>query len=98
MEELKRDKQVRDQAVQPPAVTHPGTVQSTTPHSAALTPVSGTADNVNEDNVITKLTWSEQTELKDQVEGQGDSPVDRPGGNKIRLTQVHKSLRSADTL
>ncbi len=30
-------------------------------------------------------------ELEDKVEGQGDSPVDRPGDDKVRLTQVHKS-------
>ena len=29
-------------------------------------------------------------ELEDEVEGQGDSPVDRTGGNKICLTQVHE--------
>ena len=30
-------------------------------------------------------------ELEDEVEGQGDSPVDCTGGDKVCLTQVHKS-------
>ena len=91
VEELKRDKHAREQAAKLPIVNNPGTVQSTTAHSAVFTPVGVTADDVNEDDVVTKLTWSEQMELADEDEGQGDSPVDRTGGDKVRLTQVHKS-------
>lgn len=91
MEELKHDKYAREQAEKQPVVNNPGTVQSTTAHNAVLTPVSGTADDVNKDNIVTKLTWSEQMELKDEVEGQVGSPVDCTGGNKIRLTHVQKS-------
>lgn len=48
-------------------------------------PVGDNADNGVEDGVVTRLTWSKQMELKDRVEGHGDSPVDCPGVAKFAL-------------
>ena len=98
VEELKRGNIARNQAAQLPVAPGTGVVQSTTAHSAALTPVN--ADNADEDGIVTRLTWGERMELEDENEDR-DSSMDRPGGDKVCLTKVHQSteefLRAAFT-
>ena len=96
VDELKRGYIARNQAAQLPVAPGTGVVQSTTAHSAALTPVN--ADN--EDGIVTRLTWGERMELEDENEDRNSS-MDRPGGDKVRLTKVHQPteefLRAAFT-
>ena len=51
---------------------------------AAIMPTSGLDD---EDNVIARLSWSEQMELEDEAEYHDGHTT---GGNKVHLTQVQK--------
>ena len=62
----------------------------TTAHSAAFTPVTNSSDNADEERIVTRLTWGERMELEDEMEDR-DGSMDRPGSDKVRLTQVHKS-------
>ena len=75
-------------------------VPSTTARSAAFTPVTNSSDNVDEERIVTRLTWGEQMELEDKTEDR-DGSMDCSGSDKVRLTQVHKSteefLRTAFT-
>ena len=90
VENLKRNKSAYSPAAQPSGggVT-PGVVQSTAAHSAVLTPENG--DDEDDTVVPTlKLSWGERMELEDEQ----DTTSDRPGGEKLRLTQVHRDTET----
>ena len=90
VDELKRGYIAHNQAAQLPVAPGIGMVPSTTAHSTALTPVNN--DNANEDGIITRLTWGKHMELEDENED-CNSSMDRPGDDKVRLTQVHQSTK-----
>ena len=96
--ELKCAYITRNKLAQLPVAPGTGVILCTTAHSAALMPVN--ADNAVEDGIVTRLTWGERIELEDKNEDR-DSSMDRPRGDKVRLTKVHQSteefLRAAFT-
>ena len=88
--ELKHGYNARNQAAWLPAASVSGVVQNITAHSAALMPVNNNADNADEEDIVTRLTWGKRMELEDETEN-CSSPMDHPGGDKVCLNQVLKS-------
>ena len=91
VDELKYENIARNQAAQLPVTPRTGIVASTMAHSATLTPVN--ADSADEDGVITRLTWGKCMELEDKHEDRARQLHGPSGGNKVCLTQAHRSTK-----
>ena len=87
VESLKKAKQPVAQLLY--IIENTGTVHNTPAQSAVNTPVVG---DVVDDKVVPGLSWGKRMELEDNPEDlAGNITSEKPGGDKVHLTQVHES-------